>query len=222
MELLKRKQKVVVIEAEPGISHSSYYPGIDNRRVRVSKKYWNLVSRIGVNIIEEDEQGYWIDPLEYLILTASEIYRNGGTILTDSTIEPIYRIIEDRIIVIGASVKSLENEAGPDKTYILSKGIIDASPNAYIVNNLIDRLKTSILIQGAGPQIPGSDDVVHKTTWVFPGIIVAGIAAIHTNGAYIPFPDIGPIIASGVRAAELFIEGYPENPVQGINFPSVI
>ncbi|MCD6300960.1 MAG: FAD-dependent oxidoreductase [Staphylothermus sp.] len=154
LELLKRKQRVIVIEADPGISHASYYPGIDNRKVRISKKYWSLISKIGVNIINEDEHGYWIDPLEYLVLIASEIYRNGGTILTDSAIEPIYKIIEDRIVVIGAAVKSLENETGSDRIYILSKGIIDASPNAYIVNNLIDRLKISIVIQGAGPQIP--------------------------------------------------------------------
>ncbi|ABN69293.1 Flavoprotein involved in thiazole biosynthesis-like protein [Staphylothermus marinus F1] len=221
-KLLENNHKVLVIESEPGLTHEKYYSGINGNKVRISKRFWHYVDDLGLNIIDEDEYGFWVRPLDVIVLLASKVISLGGEIIVDSIIEPTYKIMDDRIIIIGASVRSVEDEGGLDKFYILTRGIIDTSPSAIIVNNLIDRLKLGIPIQGAGPQIPGSDDVIGKTTWIFPGILVAGLAAIYTNAGYIPFPDIGPLFGSGYRAVELFVKGYPKNPEDFYSFPSII
>jgi len=220
--LLNKNFKVLVVEPEPGLTHQSYYPGINGSRAWISNRYKEFIEEIKPKILEQDDSGSWIDPLELIIRLAYRVYVAGGRIVVDSVVEPFYKIYDDRIIVIGAVIKSLENESGTDREYVLARGIIDASHNALIPTNLVDRLKTGIIIQGNGPIIPGSSDVIDKTTWIFPGIIVAGLAAAQTNGANLPFPDIGPLLASGVKAAELFIEGYPENPVDELFFPGVI
>lgn len=222
LKLLENNLKVLVVEPEPGLTHESYYPGINGERIKISKKYWHYVEDLGLKVVDEDGHGYWVKPLDVIILLAAKVVGYGGEIVVDSIIEPIYKIVDDRIVVMGAGIRSVENSSSMDRNYVLAKGIIDTTPTATIVNNLIDRLKLGIIVQGAGPQIPGSNDVLGKTSWVFPGILVAGLAAIVTNGGYMPFPDIGPLLGSGHKAAELFIKGYPENSGNFYEFPSII
>ncbi len=222
IKLLDRGLKILVVESEPGLTHESYYPGINGERVLISNEYWSLVEDFSFRVIDKDEHGYWVNPLETIILLASETIRRGGVIIVDSLAEPIYKIIGDRIVIVGAVIRYYEDTGGSDREYVATRGIIDTTPQANIVSHLLDKLKLGIVVQGPGPQIPGSGDVIDKTTWVFPGVIVAGLAAINVNGAYAPFPDIGPLLASGEKAAKLYVKGYPQNPNQEFEYPSII
>jgi ribulose 1,5-bisphosphate synthetase/thiazole synthase len=208
--LLEKEKSVLIVEPEPGITHKSYYGGISpDGRVYVSKEHVRLISDLDPRIVDSDDNGMWVYGFELLVRLLAEAFRRGATMLVDSLIEPIFkRDNGDEFTVTGVAVRSFDSDYS--ETYLQARAntIIDATGNATLASLVLDRLKIELPTNGVGPIIPGSTEVSERTGWLIPGIIVAGIGVSQITGVPLPFPDIGPLLASGVRAAELALKGY--------------
>ncbi len=211
MKLLSSGKHVLLVEQEPGVSHKSYYGGIGlDGLVLVSSKYLELLDEFRVDARPrlKSGEGSWFYGLELLVAMLDRAFRMGLDMIVDSVVEPFYDYSEDSWFSIkGVLVKGFGTDFSDTLYTVESNVLIDASSTAGLVNAVIERLKLDVPMNGFGPNIPGNDEIVSKTGWLIPGVIAAGLAVSMITGSPLPFPDIGPLIASGIRAGELALKG---------------
>ncbi len=223
--LLEKGKSVLLVEQEPGVSHKSYFGGIGpDGLVLVSKNYMNHIEELGVRIRPRrmDDDGLWINGMNLLTSILHKAFMEGLDIVVDSLLEPVFRPDEnDGFTVEGVMVKGYGTDFSDIHSIPRTSYLVDASAGAGLVALVSERLKLDLPINGVGVNIPGSREIVERTGWLIPGIIAAGLAAAQVVGAPTPFPDVGPLIASGVRAGMLVIEGYTGGN-RGLLAPGII
>ncbi|WFO75007.1 FAD-dependent monooxygenase [Desulfurococcaceae archaeon MEX13E-LK6-19] len=207
-KLLSQGIDVVVVDKNPGLVPSAYYAGVEGK-VYVEHRVLRDVG-LETRMDAGDPRGVWIDSLELLSRLLVGIYGRKGVVITGYDIEPFFVEKNGELWFAGAILRIPSEDHGlmEDHCVVESKYLIDASGlSAEPTISVIESLRPGVVPQGPGPVVPGSRDVVEKTQWVIEDMILAtGLAAASIFGATLPFPDVTPLLESGVRAADMIIE----------------
>ena len=205
VSLLEDKYKVLVVEPEPGLSQYTYYAGLD-AKVYVDEDVIDFLSKNHV-IVNRDDRGLWVRPIEYIVRLSSKVFDLGGDIIVNTDLEPLFTPSEQGITISGVILRDANEHMMEDRGIIGSKAVIDTTPGGYLAGMILDRLKIGVMTEGLGPTIPGSRELVDRTYWLIPGFIVAGLSVSVIHGCSQPWPYVSPLILSGLRAAELIKTG---------------
>lgn len=203
VKLLSKGLKVLIVDANPGLVPSCYYGGVDGMVfLRES-----VLEKIG---LRRNRGSRWLYSLELLSAMATRFFNLGGRMMLGYRVEPVFNIVGEDITLLGVALKEFtgDEEFYEDKVLVEASYLVDSSGLvATLSTYVIEVIKPGIVPQGAGPVIPGSREVVEKTEWVLENIVLAcGLSAATIFGAALPFPDVTPLIESGVKAAEMIIE----------------
>ncbi len=221
--LVKEGKRVVIVEVEPGISHKSYYGGVGlNDEVFIHNDYLFFVKEYGLENIREAGNGIWVNGLYLLTSILKKFLDLGGRIVVDTVIEPIYSLQGDSIILEGVALNNIDDGLLGAREILSVDYLIDTTHNASLITLLSDRLKLDIPINGYGAIIPGSREIVEKTSWILQRVVAAGLSIAQVIGAPLPFPDIGPLLMSGWKAAELVLKGFNPANKGNILYPWII
>jgi ribulose 1,5-bisphosphate synthetase/thiazole synthase len=221
--LLGNGKSVLVIEAEPGISHKTYYGGFGlDGMVYIDEEYIDLIRKLEIKYFSRGEKGIWVHGLYLLSSLASKVFELGGEVVVDTVVEPIFDISEDGFSFKGVMLSDAGDELTSVREIVYAENIIDATYNASFITVLSDRLKLELPINGYGVVSPGNREIVERTSWVLKGILAAGLAVAQLIGTPLPFPDIGPLLMSGAKAANLILKGFNPANNKSIMYPWII
>jgi len=213
--LAKEGIKTVVFERQLRVGGGMPGGGMMFNRIVVQEEGKRLLDEFDVRT-REYEKGYYIaDSLEATSSICSEAIKSGARIFNLISIEDVMIREGDRItgLVLNWSATS-SAKLHVDPLTIRAKMVIDATGHAteichIVVNKLGGKLRTKAGgVSGEKPMWAevGEREIVENTREVYPGLVVAGMAANAVCGAPRMGPIFGGMLLSGKRAAEVAME----------------
>jgi len=210
--LAKDGVKTVVFERHLRVGGGMPGGGMMFNRIVVQEEGKRLLDEFDVRT-REYERGYYIaDSLEVTSTICSKAIKAGVKIFNLISVEDVMIREDDRItgLVVNWSAVSLSG-LHVDPLAMRAKVVIDATGHAseichIVVNKIGDRLRTKIGgVVGEKPMWAevGEKAIIENTIEVYPGLIVAGMAANAVLGAPRMGPIFGGMLLSGKRAAEV-------------------
>ena len=207
--------KTVVFERQLRVGGGMPGGGMMFNRIVVQEEGKKLLDEFNVRT-KEYEKGYYIaDSLEATSTICSEAIKAGAKIFNLISIEDVMIRGDDRVtgLVLNWSAASLAG-LHVDPLAIRAEMVIDATGHAseichIVVNKLGGKLRTKAGgVSGEKPMWAeiGEKEIVENTKEVYPGLIVAGMAANAVFGAPRMGPIFGGMLLSGKRAAEVAIK----------------
>jgi len=213
--LARKGIKTVVFERQLRVGGGMPGGGMMFNRIVVQEEGKKLLDEFNV-ATKEYRNGYYIaDSLEATATICSETIKAGAKIFNLISVEDVMIREDDRItgLVLNWSATSLAG-LHVDPLTIRAKMVIDATGHAseichIVVNKLGGKLRTKAGgVSGEKPMWAdrGEKEIIENTKEVYPGLIVAGMAANAVFGAPRMGPIFGGMLLSGKRAAEVAIE----------------
>lgn len=207
--------KTVIFEKQLRVGGGMPGGGMMFNRIVVQEEGKKLLDEFNVRT-REYEKGYYIaDSLEATSTICSKAIKAGAKIFNLISVEDVMIREDDRItgLVLNWSATSLAG-LHVDPLAIRAKMVIDATGHAseicrIVVNKIGDKLRTKAgRVIGEKPMWAevGEREIKENTKEVYPGLIVAGMAANAVFGAPRMGPIFGGMLLSGKRAAEVAIE----------------
>jgi len=207
--------KTVVFERQLRVGGGMPGGGMMFNRIVVQEEGKKLLDEFNVRT-REYEKGYYIaDSLEATSTICSEAIKAGAKIFNLISIEDVMIREDDRIsgLVLNWSAVPLAG-LHVDPLAIRAEIVIDATGHAseicqIIVNKIGGKLRTKTGgVSGEKPMWAeiGEREIMENTKEVYPGLIVAGMAANAVFGAPRMGPVFGGMLLSGKRAAEVAIK----------------
>jgi len=213
--LAREGVKTVVFERQLRVGGGMPGGGMMFNRIVVQEEGKKLLDEFNV-ATKEYRNGYYIaDSLEATSTICSKAIKAGAKIFNLISVEDVMIRENDRItgLVLNWSATSLAG-LHVDPLAIRAKMVIDATGHAseichIVVNKLGGKLRTKAGgVVGEKPMWAdrGEKAIIENTKEVYPGLIVAGMAANAVFGAPRMGPIFGGMLLSGKRAAEVAIE----------------
>lgn len=211
--LAKAGMKVVIFERKLSPGGGMWGGGMGFPVVIVQRSSKSLLEEIGVKLVDEGDGYYSADSLESVSKLCSSAIDAGARIFNGISVEDVM-IRDDRIggLVINWSAVEIAG-LHVDPLTIKSRYCIDATGHAAeicrIVERKVGRLGTpSGKVEEEKAMIAeiGEKTVVDNTREVYPGLIVAGMAANTVFGSPRMGPIFGGMLLSGKRAAEIVLK----------------
>ena len=213
--LAKEGIKTVIFERQLRVGGGMPGGGMMFNRIVVQEEGKKLLDEFNVRT-REYERGYYIaDSLEATATICSETIKAGAKIFNLISIEDVMIRENDRItgLVLNWSAVSLAG-LHVDPLTIRAKMVIDATGHAseichIVVNKIGGKLRTKTgEVSGEKPMWAeiGEKEIIENTKEVYPGLIVAGMAANAVFGAPRMGPIFGGMLLSGKQAAEVAIK----------------
>jgi len=181
----------------------------------VQEQAKGILEEFGVGITKYDEGYYTADSLETSSAICFRAIQAGAKIFNLISVEDVLIRKGDRIseLVLNWSAVDLAG-LHVDPLAIKSKVVIDATGHSseicrIVVNKLGNRLRTKDGgIMGEKPMWAevAEGNIMDNTKEVYPGLVVAGMAANATLGAPRMGPIFGGMLLSGKRAAEITMQ----------------
>ncbi|MCL0094465.1 sulfide-dependent adenosine diphosphate thiazole synthase [Dehalococcoidales bacterium] len=210
--LAKEGVKTVIVEKQLRVGGGMPGGGMMFNRIVVQEEGKKLLDEFGVKT-REYETGYYIaDSLEAIATICSKTIKAGARIFNLISVEDVMIREEDRItgLVLNWSAVSLAG-LHVDPLTIRAKMVIDATGHGseichIVVNKIGARLRTKTGgVIGEKPMWAevGEREIVENTKEVYPGLIVAGMAANAVFGSPRMGAIFGGMLLSGKRAAEV-------------------
>ena len=220
--LARERLKTVVFERQLRVGGGMPGGGMMFNRIVVQEEGKKLLDEFTVET-KEYRNGYYIaDSLEATSTICSQAIKAGAKIFNLISVEDVMIREGDRItgLVLNWSATSLAG-LHVDPLAIRAKMVIDATGHAseichIVVNKLGGKLRTKTGgVSGEKPMWAdrGEKAIIDNTKEVYPGLIVAGMAANAVFGAPRMGPIFGGMLLSGKRAAEIAIEILPQMKV---------
>jgi len=213
--LAREGVKTVIFERQLRVGGGMPGGGMMFNRIVVQEEGKKLLDEFNVKT-REYEKGYYIaDSLEATSTICSKTIKAGAKIFNSISVEDVMVRGDDRItgLVLNWSAVPLAG-LHVDPLAIRAKVVIDATGHAseichIIVNKIGDKLRTKMgRVVGEKPMWAevGEKEIIENTIEVYPGLIVAGMAANAVLGAPRMGPIFGGMLLSGKRAAYVAIE----------------
>lgn len=213
--LAKQGMKTVIFERQLRVGGGMPGGGMMFNRIVVQEEGKELLDEFNVGT-RVYRKGYYIaDSLETTSTLCTAAIQAGAKIFNLISIEDVMIREDDRIagLVLNWSATSMAG-LHVDPLTMRSRMVIDTTGHAceicrIVVNKIGDRLRTSTgKIIGEKPMWAeiGEGKIRENTREVYPGLIVAGMAANAVFGAPRMGPIFGGMLLSGKRAAELALE----------------
>lgn len=204
-KLSKTNYRVVLIERMLSLGGGIWGGGMLFNKVVVQEEGRRILDELGISYKKFAEGYYVTSAIELAGALIYHLSRSGVIILNGVTVEDI--VIHDnrvRGVVINWSAVNLAR-LHVDPLTLHSKIVIDATGhNAEIVRILAKRYReVEIKGEGAMHSSVGEIEVVNNTKEVFPGLIVAGMAANAVCGGPRMGPIFGGMLLSGEKAADI-------------------
>ena len=209
--LVKEGMKVAVFERQLRVGGGMPGGGMMMSRIVVQEEGKNILDEFDVQT-EEYEKGYYVaDSLEAISTICSKSIKAGARIFNLISVEDVMIREEDRItgLVLNWSAVPLAG-LHVDPLAIRAKAVIDATGHSseichIVVNKIGSKLRTKTgQVIGEKPMWAevGEREIVENTREVYPGLIVAGMAANAVFGSPRMGAIFGGMLLSGKVAAE--------------------
>ena len=222
--LAKAGIKTAIFERQLRVGGGMPGGGMMFNRIVVQEEGKKLLDEFNVRTWEY-ERGYYIaDSLETTSTICSETIKAGAKIFNLISIEDVMIRDEDRVtgLVLNWSAVSLAG-LHVDPLTVRAKVVIDATGHATeICHIVVDKLRGKLRteeggVMGERPMWAeiGEGRIIDNTQEVYPGLIVAGMAANAVLGAPRMGPIFGGMLLSGKRAAEVATEILQQMKVSG-------
>jgi len=210
--LAREGVKTVVFEKQLRVGGGMPGGGMMFNRIVVQEEGKRLLDEFNVRT-REYEKGYYIaDSLEAISTICSKAIKAGTKIFNLISIEDVMIREDDRItgLVLNWSAVSLAG-LHVDPLAIRAKVVIDATGHAseiccIVVNKIGAKLKTKtggVIGEKSMWAERGEKEIIENTREVYPGLIVAGMAANAVFGSPRMGAIFGGMLLSGKRAAEV-------------------
>jgi thiazole biosynthesis enzyme len=207
--------KTVIFERQLKVGGGMPGGGMMFNRIVVQEEGKKLLDEFGV-ATKEYQKGYYLaDSLEATSTICSNTIKAGARIFNLISVEDVMIREEDRItgLVLNWSATTMAG-LHVDPLTIRSKMVIDATGHAsevchIVVSKIGANLRTETGgIAGEKPMWANVAEslIMDNTREVYPGLIVAGMAANAVYGAPRMGPIFGGMLLSGKRAAELALD----------------
>ncbi len=208
--------KTVIFERQLRVGGGMPGGGMMFNRIVVQEEGKRILDEFDVNTAEYREKGYYIaDALESVATICSKTIKAGAKIFNLIGTEDVMIREGDKItgLVLNWSAVTLA-KLHVDPLSMRTKLVIDATGHASeichtVVRKLGAKLRTeSGGVMGEKPMWAdvGERKLLENTREVYPGLIVAGMAANAVFGAPRMGPIFGGMLVSGKRAAEVALD----------------
>ncbi|HDM35838.1 MAG TPA: thiazole biosynthesis protein [Candidatus Syntrophoarchaeum butanivorans] len=208
--LAREGVKVAVFERRLSVGGGMWGGGMMFSRIVVQDAGREILDEIGVRC-SEYEPGYYIaDAIEAVTTITSEVIRAGARIFNLMSVEDVVVRDDDRIhgVVINWSAVEL-SKLHVDPMTVIADYVIDATGHAAEVARIVEQKLGggALTVRGERPMWAeaGEAAVVENTKEIYPGLIVAGMAANAVLGSPRMGPVFGGMLLSGRKAAELVL-----------------
>ncbi|MBA7469861.1 Thiamine thiazole synthase [subsurface metagenome] len=217
--LAKAGVKTVLFERQLRVGGGMPGGGMMFNRIVVQEEGKKLLDEF--NVASKDYgNGYYIaDSLEAVSTICSQAIKAGARVFNLISVEDVMIREDDRItgLVLNWSAVSLA-KLHVDPLAMRAKVVIDATGHAceichIVVNKIGAKLKTKggrVMGEKSMWAEIGEREIIGNTQEVYPGLIVAGMAANAVFGAPRMGPIFGGMLLSGKRAAEVALEALPQ------------
>jgi thiamine thiazole synthase len=213
--LAREGVKTVVFEKQLRVGGGMPGGGMMFNRIVVQEEGKKLLDEFDVTTKEYTRGYYLADSLEAVATICSKAIKVGASIFNLISIEDVMIREDDRVtgLVLNWSAVTLAG-LHVDPLSMRAGVVIDATGHAseicqIIVRKIGDRLKTKEgKVSGEKPMWAeiGEREILDNTQEVYPGLIVAGMAANAVFGAPRMGPIFGGMLLSGKRAAQVALE----------------
>jgi len=213
--LAREGVKTVVFEKQLRVGGGMPGGGMMFNRIVVQEEGKKLLDEFDVTTREYEKGYYLADSLEAVATICSKAIKAGASIFNLIGIEDVMIREDDRVtgLVLNWSAVTLAG-LHVDPLSMRAGVVIDATGHAseicqIIVRKIGDRLKTKTgKVSGEKPMWAevGERAILDNTREVYPGLIVAGMAANAVFGAPRMGPIFGGMLLSGKRAAQIVLE----------------
>ncbi len=213
--LARNRVKTVIFESQLRVGGGMPGGGMMFNRIVVQEEGKKILDEFNVRT-KEYKKGYYIaDSLEATAALCYQAIKAGAKIFNLIRVEDVMIREDDRItgLVLNWSATSLA-KLHVDPLTMRSKMVIDATGHAsevcqIVVKKIGAKLRTKAgSVMGEKPMWAevGERAIIENTQEVYPGLIVAGMAANAVFGAPRMGPIFGGMLLSGKRAAELVLD----------------
>jgi len=210
--LAREGVKTVVFEKQLRVGGGMPGGGMMFNRIVVQEEGKRLLDEFNVRTREYEKDYYIADSLEAISTICSKAIKAGTKIFNLISIEDVMIREDDRItgLVLNWSAVSLAG-LHVDPLAIRAKVVIDATGHAseiccIVVNKIGAKLKTKtggVIGEKSMWAERGEKEIIENTREVYPGLIVAGMAANAVFGSPRMGAIFGGMLLSGKRAAEV-------------------
>jgi thiazole biosynthesis enzyme len=207
--------KTVIFERQLRVGGGMPGGGMMFNRIVVQEEGKKLLDEFKVRTKEYEKGYYTADSLEATSTICAEAIKAGAKIFNLIHIEDVMIREDDRItgLVLNWTATSLAG-LHVDPLSVRAKVVIDATGHASEVCHIVvDKLGGKLRTKTGGVSGEksmwaevGEKEIMDNTREVYPGLIVAGMAANAVLGAPRMGPIFGGMLLSGKRAAEVAVE----------------
>ncbi|UCG83634.1 MAG: thiazole biosynthesis protein [Dehalococcoidia bacterium] len=218
--LAKAGVKTAIFERQLRVGGGMPGGGMMFNRIVLQEEGKELLDEIGVRT-KEYEKGYYIaDSLETISTLCFRSIQAGAKIFNLISVEDVMIREHDRIVglVLNWSAVSLAN-LHVDPLAVRSKTVIDATGHASEICHIVVKKLGGKLNTRTGGVVGekslwadvGERELVENTREVYPGLIVAGMAANAVYGSPRMGAIFGGMLLSGKKAAEIVLRDHADN-----------
>lgn len=215
--LAKAGVKTAIFERQLRVGGGMPGGGMMFNRIVLQEEGKELLDEIGVRT-KEYEKGYYVaDSLETISTLCSRAIQAGARIFNLISVEDVMIRENDRIVglVLNWSAVSLAN-LHVDPLAVSAKTVIDATGHASEICHIVVKKLEGKLNTRTGGVVGekslwadvGERELVENTGEVYPGLIVAGMAANAVYGSPRMGAIFGGMLLSGKKAAELVLRDH--------------
>ncbi len=208
--LAKNKVKTAIFERKLSIGGGMWGGGMMFNRIVVQPEAKEILDEFSIDTIEFQKDYYIADAVEATSTLCSKAAKAGARIYNLISVEDV--VIRENHRISGLVLNwSAVTMAGlhVDPLAIKAKLVIDATGHDCEVCKIVARkVADELRIQGEKSMWAevGEREIVENTRQVYPGLLVAGMAANAVLGSPRMGPIFGGMLLSGRRAAELAID----------------
>ncbi len=200
--------KVSIFEKKLSLGGGIWGGGMMFNQVVVQKSALDVLDEFGISYEEFDENHYIVDAIELAGTLIYKAVKAGVSVFNLTTVEDVM-IKNGRIsgLVINWSAVEMSG-LHVDPMTISAKAVVDATGHDAVVCRLVAKKAGRLEIKGERfmHAEEGEKGVVERTSEVFPGLFVTGMAVAAVYGLPRMGPIFGGMLLSGKRVAELISE----------------
>ncbi|HEX76244.1 MAG TPA: thiazole biosynthesis protein [Dehalococcoidia bacterium] len=208
--LAKDGVKTAIFEKKLSIGGGIWGGGMMFNRIVVQTEGKEILDELGI-AAKEYQRGYYIaDAVETTSILCSQTIKAGAKVFNLLSVEDVMIREGDKItgLVLNWSAVSMSN-LHVDPLAIRAKLVVDATGHdAEVCNIVAKKAGAKLKIRGEKSMWAdvGEKEIVENTKQVYPGLLVAGMAANAVFGSPRMGPIFGGMLLSGKRAAELAVD----------------
>ena len=208
--LVKNKLKTAIFEKKLSIGGGMWGGGMMFNKIVVQPAGKDILDEFGIRTQEYQKDYYVADAIESVSTLCSKTAKAGAKIFNLIGIEDVMIRENDRItgLVINWSSVTLAN-LHVDPLVIRSKLVIDATGHdSEVCNRVARKVSNKLQIHGEKSMWAeiGEKEILENTKEVYPGLLVAGMAANAVVGSPRMGAIFGGMLLSGKKAADLAID----------------